>query len=291
MADLKTAESGYETGAIDTHTDIVNDPGGDAADADHVNHLASGVVAIQTVLGVGTTLKGTQTDLVARLAIALETNGKLKDFSATTKTTFPGSVSEGCTGNTTFTTEAPIVFDGTKLASQSANLLSFPGEIRMYGAATPPSGWLECDGTAVSRTTYASLFAVVGTSFGVGDGSTTFNLPDMRSRSPIGVGTGSGLTARTLGTTYGAENFTLAEANLASHSHVQQYITSNGGGLHAAYSNGTTGGETAVRPPLDQGSSTANAASNVTMVTQSVGSGTAKAHQSPSLGVHFIIKT
>jgi phage-related tail fiber protein len=55
-----------------------------------------------------------------------------------------------------------------------------PGVILMYGAPTAPTGWLECDGSAVSRTTYSSLFAIIGTTFGVGDGSTTFNLPDLR---------------------------------------------------------------------------------------------------------------
>ena len=55
-----------------------------------------------------------------------------------------------------------------------------PGVILMYGAPTAPTGWLECDGSAVSRTTYSSLFAIIGTTFGEGNGSTTFNLPDLR---------------------------------------------------------------------------------------------------------------
>lgn len=70
------------------------------------------------------------------------------------------------------------------------------GSISMYGAATAPAGWLLCDGSAVSRTTYARLFAKISTTFGVGDGATTFNLPDMRQRFPIGKaasGTGSTL--------------------------------------------------------------------------------------------------
>lgn len=70
------------------------------------------------------------------------------------------------------------------------------GVIAMFGAAAAPAGWLLCDGTAVSRTTYAALFAVIGTTFGVGDGSTTFNLPDLRGRFPLGkaaAGTGSTL--------------------------------------------------------------------------------------------------
>lgn len=56
------------------------------------------------------------------------------------------------------------------------------GESRLWNTETPPDGWLEEDGSAISRTTYADLFAVIGTSYGVGDGSTTFNLPDSRGR-------------------------------------------------------------------------------------------------------------
>jgi hypothetical protein len=63
-----------------------------------------------------------------------------------------------------------------------------PGEVKMWAGATAPVGWLLCDGSEVSRTVYATLFAIVGTAFGTGNASTTFNLPDMRSRFPIGVG-------------------------------------------------------------------------------------------------------
>lgn len=72
------------------------------------------------------------------------------------------------------------------------------GSIIMYAGSTAPASgeWLLCDGTAVSRTTYASLFATIGTTYGSGDGSTTFNVPDMRQRFPLGKavsGTGSTL--------------------------------------------------------------------------------------------------
>lgn len=63
------------------------------------------------------------------------------------------------------------------------------GFIGLWGDTTVPSGWLLCNGAAVSRITYAGLFAKVGTRYGAGDGSTTFNVPDMRDRYPIGVGT------------------------------------------------------------------------------------------------------
>lgn len=65
------------------------------------------------------------------------------------------------------------------------------GAVIPYAGSVAPSNWLLCDGSAVSRTTYASLFAITSTTFGVGDGSTTFNLPDLRSRIPVGAGTGT----------------------------------------------------------------------------------------------------
>lgn len=70
------------------------------------------------------------------------------------------------------------------------------GGILAYGAAAAPTGFLLCDGSAVSRATYATLFGIIGTTFGAGDGSSTFNVPDMRGKFPIGKaasGTGSTL--------------------------------------------------------------------------------------------------
>lgn len=70
-------------------------------------------------------------------------------------------------------------------ASQLAGAVSQlvpPGAIMSYGGSNAPTGWLLCDGAAVSRTLYANLFAAIGTTFGLGDGINTFNLPDMRGR-------------------------------------------------------------------------------------------------------------
>jgi microcystin-dependent protein len=63
-----------------------------------------------------------------------------------------------------------------------ANGAVFPGMIADHGGPTAPTGWLACDGQGVSRTTYADLFAAIGTTWGAGDGSTTFNVPDLRDR-------------------------------------------------------------------------------------------------------------
>ena len=93
------------------------------------------------------------------------------------------------------------------------------GSVQMFAGASAPTNWLLCDGSAISRTTYSSLFAVIGTVFGTGDGSTTFNIPDMRGRMPIGAGTGTGLSARTIGQNNGSETVVIASSNLPLHTH------------------------------------------------------------------------
>ena len=93
------------------------------------------------------------------------------------------------------------------------------GTIIMFGATSAPTGWLLCDGSPVSRATYSALFSVVSTTFGTGDGSTTFNVPDMRSRSPLGTGQGSGLSSRSLAATVGAETYTLSINEMPAHYH------------------------------------------------------------------------
>lgn len=77
MADLKTASSTYGTSGIDTHTAKTNDPFGDNIDAEHSNRLASAILNIETILGVGETLKGSVADLVARLAVSMSAAGEI----------------------------------------------------------------------------------------------------------------------------------------------------------------------------------------------------------------------
>lgn len=105
------------------------------------------------------------------------------------------------------------------------------GMLMPYAGASAPSGWLLCYGQAISRTTYADLFTAIGTVYGVGDGSSTFNVPDLRGRVVAGqddMGGSSanrltnqtgGLNGDTLGDTGGSETHTLTEAQLPAHSH------------------------------------------------------------------------
>lgn len=85
-----------------------------------------------------------------------------------------------------------------------------PGDLKWSASAlSQTSDWLLCDGSAVSRTTYADLYAAITTTYGSGDGSNTFNLPDLRGRFPIGVGTTTGLTRD--GDPVSGDNFSLGD--------------------------------------------------------------------------------
>jgi len=84
----------------------------------------------------------------------------------------------------------------TQIKQNADNITSaagaITGEVKAVAFSTVPSGWLECNGAAVSRTTYSALFSAIGTNFGEGDGSTTFNLPDLRGKFVRGYDNGAG---------------------------------------------------------------------------------------------------
>ena len=109
------------------------------------------------------------------------------------------------------------------------------GTIQMYAGSTAPVGWLLCTGGTVSRTTYSDLFNVCGTIYGGGDGSTTFNIPDLQQRFPLGTGTN-----HVLSSTGGTETVTLSENEMPSHTH---YLATD---LNQTDGTGYVNGETQV---------------------------------------------
>ena len=125
------------------------------------------------------------------------------------------------------------------------------GEIRDFAGAEAniPSGWQICDGSAISRTVLgAALFALIGTTYGVGDGSTTFNVPDLRGRVAVGKDNMGGSSANrmitqvaggTLGSVGGFESHTLALGEIPSHQHttVGLFVTVNGSGQSQGVNN------------------------------------------------------
>jgi microcystin-dependent protein len=109
-------------------------------------------------------------------------------------------------------------YDGTDVILLNRNTTP-SGTILDFAGATAPPGYLLCDGATVLRATYAALFAAITTTYGAGDGSTTFLLPDCRGRASIGAGTGTGLSARTLGGKPGVETHTLGASEIPNHTH------------------------------------------------------------------------
>lgn len=94
----------------------------------------------------------------------------------------------------------------------------FIGEIRLFGFPRVPTGWLACNGQSLPIAQFDVLYAILGTIYG-GDGSTTFNLPDLQGRVAIGQGQGTGLPNYTLGQVGGEEQHTLIDAEMPAHSH------------------------------------------------------------------------
>jgi microcystin-dependent protein len=94
----------------------------------------------------------------------------------------------------------------------------YVGEIRMFAGNFAPSGWFFCDGSLQSIAQYEVLFALIGTTYG-GNGTTTFALPDLRGRIPVGVGQAPGLSNYVLGQKAGSETVALTVANLPAHNH------------------------------------------------------------------------
>jgi microcystin-dependent protein len=148
------------------------------------------------------------------------------------------------------------------------------GALLPFAGSSAPTGYLICDGSAVSRATYAALFAVTGTTYGTGDGSTTFNLPDLRRRVPMGAGgTSVSGPANTLGATGGAETHTLSTAEMPAHTHTSAWY----------FASSASGGGFA--------SPAAFNAAGTAFNTSSTGSGGAHTNVQPSIVLNYIIKT
>jgi microcystin-dependent protein len=159
-----------------------------------------------------------------------------------------------------FTAGTGVTINATSntISSSAASIIPV-GSLMPYAGTSAPTGWTLCFGQAVSRTTFADLFAVVGTTYGIGDGSTTFNLPDLRGRVVAGkddmggtsanrlTGLSGGVNGDVLGAAGGAEIHTLTTAEMPSHTHTITYGVNDvngGGGTDPSYLESTGRTET-----------------------------------------------
>jgi microcystin-dependent protein len=241
----------------------------------------------------------TLTDIATTLTNSLATDGQ---------TSMTGNLPMGnykITGMADGTTAT----DAATVGQVTAVSAVLTGVIQMWATTSAPAGYLLCAGSAVSRTTYAALFAVIGTTFGAGDGSTTFNLPNYADRMPIGISS----IAATIGATGGSKDaITVAHTHTASLSGTANTSTAQTGVYDAGHAHNlelsnylagaTSGSGTGQFTPAALQTAVANASLvdpghyhslSVTTsgTTASTGSSGTNANLPPYLGINFIIKT
>jgi microcystin-dependent protein len=277
----------FPTG-LDSYTTKIDNV--DAVMAAHVNNIQDAVSALEAKIGVNSSSVNTSVDYFLKNSAGAY-RPHSHDGTSDDGPNIPGS---SLTNLSTISSGAgaipvanlPTNIPGSSLTDLStissgagvipaANLpvTSIPTGLGPlpWPTSTAPSGWLLCDGAAVSRTTYSALFAVIGTTYGVGDNSTTFNLPNMKGRIPVGYDSGQ-TEFDALGETGGSKTHTLSTSEMPSHSHT---VTARSG-------NDAVSGGYSVAKTSDV---------DTTMTSSSVGGGNAHNNLQPYLVLNYIIKT
>ncbi len=282
--------------------------------SDSISVTTSGAITTSTVNGISMTNTGNTTALsVNQQGSADIVNFKDNDSSALI-------VKDG--GTVGINTSSPsstykLDVNGKSNVSdgvyQAGFLLVPPGAIMPYAASTAPGGWLICDGSAVSRTTYSALFALVGSQYGNGDGVNTFNLPNMKGRMIVGYNS-TDANFDSLGEAGGSKTATLTTNELPAHTHTgttdssgshnhiynDAYFAEVGGsGPGNIFGSASTDEDNNFRwrtaaggyssSPQDLNTST-NGSHSHTFTTASTGSGNAFAIMNPYITLNYIIK-
>jgi len=276
----------------------------------------AGLLSVSGTASVSGTVTGTGTfNLLSAVVGVGDANFSLKDTADSTKIVKfeAGSITTGTTRTVTFP-DADITIVGaantqtltnktltnavvgtqtasdnstkaasTAYADAAAGVAAPAGVVNAYAGSSAPTGWLLCFGQAISRTTYATLFSAISTTYGIGDGTTTFNLPDMRGRVAAGADNMGGSAAgrltsttmspngNTLGATGGTQTHTLITAEMPAHTHSVPGQISSGNDIGG-------GGAYLAAGLLNNGTST------------STGGGGAHLNVQPTLVLNYIIK-
>jgi microcystin-dependent protein len=213
--------------------------------------------------GGGILQAGAGIDITTSGPYSTITNTGVRSLTAGTGITLTGS-----TGNITISS-----------SGGGSGTADIAGSIKLWGGSTEPTDWMFCDGRALSRSAYPSLFAKIGTTYGAGDGTTTFNLPNITNRFPVGAG---GLYAN--GATGGS-----ADAVVVSHTHT----LTDPGHRHSQYAEFFNISSVASGALLDRG--TAGVGGNTSIATtgitiNSAGESGTNKNLPPYLGLRYIIK-
>lgn len=222
-------------------------------------------------------VKGTEIDdeLVA-------ISGAIASKADVASPTFTGTPAAPTASSGTSTTQIAT----TAFAMGAAALVMPSGAMLQWPTATAPTGFLLCTGAAVSRTIYAALFAVIGTTFGAGDGTTTFNLPDFDNRFPVGAGDLYAVAAT--GGSKDAVNISHTHtATVTDPGHTHTLPRTNSVNTGGAYGIGPGDNSGVVANDRNTGSNT----TGITVANSTEGESGTNKNLPPYLGVYFIIKT
>jgi len=239
--------------------------------------VAGGAIQISTSGGTArTVMSADSTDSI--FAVSDDRNFTVKTNAATRLTVNSSSA----------TSTVPVVLPSDPTTALQASTKQYvdtvmpAGMIMTYAGTSAPTGWLACQGQAVSRTTYATLFTNIGTTWGSGDGSTTFNVPDLRGMFLRGTGTNAtGSSSGAVGPSVG----TYAADTYLNHSHA---ITDPGHVHTAANAGGTFGPTQAGSSNVASSGNTGSATTGITVNTSTTGGTETKPK---NYGVLYIIKT